>query len=218
MSIKDIKGRDMVEATAKGVLSAIPFASSFLQAVETIKTNVIQRRYESWKQMVDERLSALEESQREAVFSDDCFATALMRATQMAAETSEEKMVYLANAIQYVAENRISEDRIIIFLNCLQKYTSSHFLILGYFQNPAQYADQVKHSSFMAGSIMTYFDKAYPSFDKSLQAIIIRDLFLDGFTNTDSNGTVSENGMKEKRTTVLGDEFLCFCGIGGNAI
>ncbi len=216
MSIKDIKGRDLVEATAKGVLSAIPCASSFLQAVDTIKTNVIQRRFESWKQMVDERLSALEESQREAVYSDDCFATALMRATQMAAETNEEKMVYLANAVQYVAENSISEDHIIIFLNCLQRYTVSHFLILKYFEDPSKYA--VPGNSYWAGSMMTLFDNRYPTFDKSLQRIIMRDLFQDGFSNTDSNGMMSGNGMLEKRTTLLGDEFLRFCGIGDNAL
>lgn len=216
MSIKDIKVRDLVEATAKGALSAIPYASSFLQAVDTIKTNVIQRRFESWKQMVDERLSALEESQREAVFSDDCFATVLMRATQMAAETSEEKMVYLANAVQYVAENSISEDHIIIFLNCLQRYTVSHFLILKYFEDPSKYA--VPGNSYWAGSMMTLFDNRYPTFDKSLQRIIMRDLFQDGFSNTDSNGMMSGNGMLEKRTTLLGDEFLRFCGIGDNAL
>ncbi len=216
MSIKEIKGRDLVEATAKGVLSAIPYASSFLQAVDTIKTNVVQRRFESWKQMVDERLSALEDSQKEAVFSDDCFATALMRATQMAAETGEEKTVYLANAVQYVAENSISEDRMIIFLNCLQRYTVSHFLILKYFEDPSKYA--VPGRSYWAGSMMTLFNDRYPDFDKSLQRIIMRDLFQDGFSNTDSNGTMSGNGMLEKRTTMLGDEFLRFCGIGDSAL
>ena len=214
MSIKDIKGRDIVEATAKGVLSAIPYTSSFLQAFDTVKTNVIQRRFESWKQMLDERRSKLEESRREAVFSDDCFATALMRATQMAAETSEEKMVYLANAIKFVAENSISEDHIIIFLNCLQRYTVSHFRILKYFEDPSKYAEPGK--SYWAGSMMTLFDDRYPNFDKSLQRIIMRDLFQDGFSNTDSNGTMSGSGMTEKRTTILGDEFLRFCGMGGN--
>lgn len=216
MSIKDIKGRDIVEATAKGVLSAIPYASSFLQAVDTIKTNVIQRRFESWKQLVDERLATLDESQKEAAYRDDCFATALMRATQMAAETSEEKMAYLANAVQYVAENSISEDHMIIFLNCLQRYTVSHFLILEYFEDPSKYSEPGK--SYWGGSVMTFFDNRYPSFDKSIQRIILRDLFQDGFSNTDSNGTVSGNGMMEKRTTILGDEFLHFCGIGGNTL
>ena len=216
MSIKDIKGWDVVEATAKGVLSAIPYTSPFLQAFDTIKTNVIQRRFESWKQRVDERLSKLEESQKDAAFRDDCFATALMRATQMAAETGEEKTVYLANAVQYVAENSISEDRMIIFLNCLQRYTVSHFLILKYFEDPSKYA--VPGRSYWAGSMMTLFNDRYPDFDKSLQRIIMRDLFQDGFSNTDSSGTMSGNGMLEKRTTMLGDEFLHFCGIGGDAL
>lgn len=216
MSIKEIKGRDLVEATAKGVLSAIPYTSPFLQAFDTIKTNVIQRRFERWKQRVDERLSKLEESQKDAAFRDDCFATALMRATQMAAETGEEKTVYLANAVQYVAENSISEDRMIIFLNCLQRYTVSHFLILKYFEDPSKYAEPGR--SYWAGSMMTLFNDRYPNFDNSLQRIIIRDLFQDGFSNTDSNGTMSGNGMLEKRTTMLGDEFLRFCGIGDNAL
>lgn len=214
MSTKDINGKDIIEATAKGILAAMPCISPFLQAFDTIKSKVIQHRYESWKQMVDERLSSLEESQREYVFSSDCFATVLMKATQMAAETSDEKMVYLANAVKYVAENHISEDRIIIFLNCLQRYTMSHFLILKYFEDPSRYA--VQGNGYLSGSLMTLFDNQNPNFDKSLQRIIIRDLFQDGFSNTDSNGMMSGNGMMAKRTTILGDEFLRFCGIGGN--
>lgn len=217
MSVKDIT-KDITVGVIAGAATLNPVSSALFQAYDAITTNVFKRRFELWKQLVDERLSQLEDHVREAANNDSCFATVLLRATQLAAETSTEKMEYLANAVRFVAENKISEDRIVIFLNCLQKYTSSHFLILGYFQNPAKYADQVKHLSFVAGSIMTYFDKAYPSFDKSLQSIIIRDLFLDGFTNTDSNGTVSANGMKEKRTTVLGDEFLHFCGIGETAL
>ena len=217
MSFKDTT-KDITVGVIASATALNPVTSALFQAYNAITSNVFKRRFERWKQLVDERLSQLEEHIRDAANNDDCFATVLLRATQLAAETSTVKMEYLANAVRFVAENKVSEERIVIFLNCLQKYTSSHFLILGYFQNPAKYADQAKHLSFVAGSIMTYFDKAYPSFDKSLQGVIIRDLFLDGFTNTDSNGTVSANGMKEKRTTALGDEFLRFCGIGDIAL
>lgn len=216
MSGKDIKGRDIVEATVKGVLSSIPYVSAFLQAVDTVKSKVIQRRLDNWMQMIDERLSVLEEGQKDSIFSNDCFATALIKATQMAAETSEERMAYLANAVKYAAENSICEDRLIVFLNCLQRYTISHFRILKYFEDPSKFAEPGR--SYWGGSMMTLFDNRYPHFDKSLQRIIIKDLFQDGFSNTDSEGTMSGNGMMEKRTTVLGDEFLRFCGVGGNAL
>ena len=217
MSFKDIT-QDLTVGVIASATAFTPVTSALFQAYDAVTTNVFKRRFERWKQLVDERLSQLEDSAMEAANNDDSFATVLLRATQLAAETSTEKMEYLANAVRFVAEHRVCEDHIVIFLGCLQKYTSSHFLILRYLRNPAKYADHVKHLSFIAGSIMTYFDKVYPSFDKSLQGIIIRDLFSDGFTNTDSNGTVSANGMKEKRTTILGDEFLHFCGIGEDVL
>ena len=45
---KDIKVKDVVEGVAKSVISTVPFVNNFTQIVETVKGNVLQRRYEKW--------------------------------------------------------------------------------------------------------------------------------------------------------------------------
>ena len=43
---KDITVKDVVEGVAKSAISAVPYASFFVQAFDTIRGNVLQRRYE----------------------------------------------------------------------------------------------------------------------------------------------------------------------------
>ena len=68
--------------------------------------------------------------------------------------------------------------------------------------------------SYMGGSTMTIYYDYYPNTDKSLDRIVIRDLYADGFIDTDSlNAMVSSSGMVEKHTTSLGDDMIEFFGI-----
>lgn len=61
---------------------------------------------------------------------------------------------------------------------------------------------------------MTIYYDYYPNTDKSLDRIVIRDLYADGFIDTDSlNAMVSSSGMVEKHTTSLGDDMIEFFGI-----
>ena len=63
----------------------------------------------------------------------------------------------------------------------------------------------------MMGSPMSIYDVIYPNRDKSLDRIVVRDLFADGLITIDSlNVTMSSSGIVEKRTTDLGDDFLYF--------
>lgn len=210
---KDITAMDVVEGVARSVLSEVPYVKYFVQAVDSIKGNVLQRRYEQWQEKVGKRLSELSQEVSSRLGENDSFATMLIKATELASKTNDKKMDYLANAVKYTAENEIDEDNLIIMLNCIEKYTLSHILILKYLQNPMVYAD---NTGYMFGSMYAYFDKKFPDFDKRLQDMITKDLFRDGLTNTETSGIMSDSAMRSKRTTELGDLFLTLFGVEDN--
>lgn len=207
---KDITAMDVIEGVAKTVLSEVPYLKYFTQVVDSIKGNVLQRRYEQWQEKVGKRISELSQEVSSKLGENDSFATMLIKATELASKTNGKKMDYLANAVKYTAENEIGEDNLIIMLNCIEKYTLSHILILNYLQNPSLYSNG---KQYIAGGLFTYFDDYYPDFNKAFQDIILKDLFRDGLVNTDTGGSMTSAGMEAKRTTELGDLFITVFGI-----
>lgn len=208
---EDIQATDIVKGAVAGIVSQIPYVGAFAQAVENVKGNVLQRRYKKWQELVEERLSSLDEKVSQSLGDNDSFATTLLKATELAAQTSTIKSVYLANAVRYAAEHDVNEDDLIMLFNAISKYTTTHINILLYLQNPA--ALNTDNEQPFAGGFMTFFEKRYPSFDRQREALILRELYRDGFTNIDSDGTMSYSGMISKRTTDFGDLFLSFYGV-----
>ena len=207
---KDITAMDVIESVVKAVLSEVPYVKFYIQAIDSIKGNVLQRRYEQWQEKVGKRLSEISQDVSLKLGNNDSFATMLIKATELASKTNGKKMDYLANAVKYTAENEIDEDNLIIMLNCIEKYTLSHILILKYLQNPSSFSNG---KQYIAGGLFTYFDDYYPDFNKALQSIILKDLFRDGLVNTDTGGSMTSAGMEAKRTTELGDLFITVFGI-----
>ena len=201
---------DVVKGVIEATVAQVPFANFFQKAVESIKGNVLQRRYERWQAQVEERLSELEETVRANLGDNESFATTLIKATELAAQTNTIKTQYLANGVKYAAEHQIDEDSLVLLLNDIAKYTTSHFKVLVYMQSPTKYKDG---QTYFSGSIMTYFENSYPSFDKKREELILNDLYRDGLINTNSNGMVSSSGMEAKRTTELGDLCISFFGV-----
>ena len=207
---EDIQPLDVVKGVIEATVAQVPFANFFQKAVESIKGNVLQRRYERWQAQVEERLSELEETVRANLGDNESFATTLIKATELAAQTNTIKTQYLANGVKYAAEHQIDEDSLVLLLNDIAKYTTSHFKVLVYMQSPTKYKDG---QTYFSGSIMTYFENSYPSFDKKREELILNDLYRDGLINTNSNGMVSSSGMEAKRTTELGDLCISFFGV-----
>ena len=160
--------------------------------------------------MVGERLATLEDAVFDSLGDNETFTTALLRATELALKTHSKKMEYLANAVKYFAENETDEDTLIIMLNCIDKYTLSHTLILKYLESPSTYSNG---KEYMCGGIFTYFDDYYPDFNKQKRNLVVQELYRDGMINIDSDATMSRSGMEAKRTTNLGDLFITIFGI-----
>lgn len=210
MDIKKVV-TDTIEVVAKTALSVIPVGGTLITTVwDTVKGNVLAKRQEEWQKTVEERLSKTEET-LESIGENELFATALIKATELAIKTSRiEKMEYLANAVVNSLKPDLDEEKLIIFLELLDKYTVTHIKILHFFHSPASFSTSLGHT-FMMGSPLTILFSVYPELNNDLFYKIYHDLFSDGMVNTENlNITMTGSGMVAKRTTPLGDAFLNF--------
>ena len=201
---------DTAEIVGKTVLSVIPIGGALVTAVfDTVKGNALQKRQEKWKAIIEQRLTNIEVTLNE-LGNNDYFATMLIKTTELAMKTvKDEKLLYLANALEHSITNTIDEDKMIIFLSFVEKYSVSHIKILTYFNNPTKFV----RNSFYMGSPSQPLEMAFPEV-KQLQSKCVKDLFNDGLMNTENlNITMTGNGMVAKRTTPLGDDFLKFLEI-----
>ncbi len=201
---------DILKGTAKGIVSTIPGGSILVSIVDEIQNGIFQNRFNEWKEAVDERLDRLEETIINKLPKNEIFATVLLLSAQLALKTNKQKTQLLANAVANSATTNLSEERVVILLNCIEKYTIPHLKLLRFLYNPKDY----NLRELMMGSPMTLYDDIYPNRDKSLDSIIIRDLYTDGLINTDGlNAIMSNSGAVEKRTTALGDDMIEFFNI-----
>ena len=212
MAIKD-KFLDTMEIVGKTALSTIPIGGALATSVyDVVKGNSLAKRKEMWERTIEERITKLEGT-LEDIGNNESFTTALIKATELAMRTaSQEKMKYLANAVVNSFKLNLEEEKLIIFMDLLDKYTISHIKSLHFFYNPKRFSD-TNSSSYMAGSPTTILFQVYPDLDNEIFKKIYNDLYVDGMVNlkTDNlNTTMTGSGMVAKRTTALGDEFLMF--------
>ena len=202
---------DVAEIAGKTAISLIPVGGALATAIyDTVKGNALAKRQDQWKRTLEDRISKIEET-LESIGNNELFTTALVKATELAMRTSrEEKMSYLANAVISSLAPNIDEEKLIIFLDLLDKYTISHIKIIKFFNNPT-YFTEVSNSPYMMGSPATVLFQAYPELDNVLFKKVYKDLYIDGMVNTENlNINVTGSAMVAKRTTELGDDFLRF--------
>ena len=205
------KALDTVEIVAKTALSVIPVGGALATSVyDTVKGNCLSKRQEQWKDALEERLSKLETT-LEDIGNNEFFTTALVKATELAMKTArKEKMEYLANSVVNSLNPDIDEEKLIVFLSLLDKYTVSHIKIIYFFNNPKRF-DGISSSSYMMGSPSTPLFQVFPELNNGLFKKMYDDLYTDGMVNTENlNATMTGSGMVAKRTTQLGDDFLRF--------
>lgn len=209
MSVKE-KALDTLEIVGKTALSAIPGGAFVTSVYDTVKGNCLSKRQEKWRTALEERLVKLENTLEE-IGNDELFTTALVKATELAMRTAkEEKMAYLANSVINSLNPELNEEKLIVFLDLLDRYTVSHIKILYFFFEPKRF-DGIDPNSYMMGSPSTPLFHVYPELNNELFKKIYGDLYNDGMVSLDNlNITMSGSGMVAKRTTAIADEFLKF--------
>lgn len=208
---KKSKG-DAAHSIAKAGLSAIPVVGG--PAAELFQ-NVIQppldKRRNEWMQLVGERIQALEANglKTEDLQNNEQFVSAVMYASQLALRTHEsEKIEALRNAVINIASGHAPEEvEQHLFLNFVDYFTPVHIQILKVFQNPEP------PSGMSMGGLNHVLEHNLPNLrgQQELYKQFWKDLYSRGLLNTEGmNATMSGNGLGQKRTTALGDQFINF--------
>lgn len=211
----DIKCKDVVKGAFEAALEQVPVVNFFVSAVGKVKDGCLQRKYESWQEMVGERLATLEDAVFDSLGDNETFATTLLKTTELASKSNEKKMEMLANAVRYAAINDVSDDYIITFLNCIDRYTISHFKLIKYFSNPSEYYKS-RDTEYMQITPMKLYNVTYstPCSEYRFLDIIIKQLYNDGVFNTEElNTNMTLSGAMSPRITDMGRRFIDFFGL-----
>ena len=203
------------EISAKTALSMIPVGGALITSVwDSIKSNCAQKRLDEWQNVIEERLSKVDES-LENIGTNENFTSAMFQATELAIKTAEnKKRIYLANAVSNSLTCTFEESIIMIFFDMIGKYSLWHIKILDYFQNPLKFEiAQKSKSTYMMGSPKTVLYDVYQELRDKDEYVnrIVKELYADGLMNTGGLDVImTGDGMVASRVTDMGKEFIKF--------
>lgn len=203
------------EISAKTALSMIPVGGALITSVwDSIKSNCAQKRLDEWQNVIEERLSKVDES-LENIGTNENFTSAMFQATELAIKTAEnKKRIFLANAVINSLTCPFEESIIMIFFDMIGKYSLWHIKILDYFQNPLKFEiAQKSKSTYMMGSPKTVLYDVYPELRDKDEYVnrIVKELYDDGLMNTGGLDVImTGDGMVASRVTDMGKEFIKF--------
>ena len=141
---------DLTIGVTKAALSTIPAISPFITIWDSLKSGEYKRRADNFVQDIESRLDFMRDIELDRLKQNQLFATVLYISGQLAIKTNDEKRKLLANAVVNTATTTLSEDRVVILLNCFEKYTLQHLRMLRFLHNPSEYT--TRDFSFTGGS------------------------------------------------------------------
>ena len=210
MSKKDIV-LGSVEIIGKTIVSSIPIGGTLITCVwDAVKSGCLEKRQKQWMERLEKRLANVETT-LDDLGENNLFTTALVKATELAMKTSrEEKLDYLANGVANSLSSDLDEEKLMVFLDLLDRYTISHIKIIYFFNQPRRFESAESYLRSM-GSPKTPLFHVYPELNNELFPKIYKDLYFDGMVTLENlNMTMTGTGMVAKRTTSIADEFLKF--------
>jgi len=205
--------KDIVEITGKTLISTIPFGGACATAIyDTVKGNVLQKRKEKWMSVIEKRIGSLEIS-LDDLGNNENFTTMLIKTTEIAMKTQkEEKLNYLASALKNSINSNLDEDRMVIFMDLLEKYTVSHLKILSFCNMPEQYKKEEDDHKVIDNDTINLlpFDYLKAFHEKNPK---IKPIFYKCYKDLYNDGLLIESmpdSTNKKKTTFLGKAFLNF--------
>ena len=211
-----VRCKDVIKSAAETTLEQIPYVGVFYAAVSKVKDGAYKRRLETWQELVGQRLADLEAATFDSLGDNEDFASVLVTATELVAKSNKTKMECLANAVKYVETNKIEEEYIIVFLNCMEKYTIKHLEALLYFQQARTFRKIPTQNMLLNKTEkQPYFREYYPEMDDNLSKSIIDDLRNDGLYSDEGmiNKKLSDSETLTPHATNLGKQFIDFFGL-----
>lgn len=207
---------DHIERAARALVKLVPGGSSLMEYVAA----PIDARRTQWMNDVADGLRKLEERVDgftiESLAQDEAFVTAMLRASHAALRTHQkEKRRALRNAVLNVAIGRAPEDDLqLIFLGLIDDLTPLHLRMLALFADPMK-DEAVRNAleSISMGGLSLVLEKGVPELrgKRELSDLIYKDLEGRGLlVGGGLHVTMTGRGLRDKRTTALGDDFLRF--------
>ncbi len=135
MSMKtNSKVNSLIDIGTKTVLGFLPgpISAAFSAIIDNVKESVFEKRFSKWKEDVVDKIGQLE-AKYEEIVSNNSFATALIKTSEIAIKTeSDEKRKILAAALVNTYKQNIEEDKMVIYLQLIEKYSILHVKIIRY--------------------------------------------------------------------------------------
>lgn len=205
-------GKDHIHTIVKTALGEVPLAGGALAEIfSTIVESPFKKRKKEWMQNV---VDAINELKDKGFSSDDLrdneqFISAVFYASHLAMKThQQEKLDALRNAIINVAEGSEPDEALQqIFLNYIDQFTLLHIKLLRF-----ALERNVSDSIYM-GSLRSVLLDMHPelSTKESLVDLVWKELYTGGLvTQNTLVSTLSNNGLRQKLTTSMGDRFVKF--------
>lgn len=193
--------------TASGFLPG-PASAAFNAVYDNVKSGVLTKRAEKWKEEVVARLEKLE-SDYDSLVNNESFATALIKTSELAVKTeSDEKRKLLADSLINTYIQSTNEDKSMFFLSLVEKYTILHIQIIRYLH------DEYMTETFplrMRPTFIVLFRLKFKDIDHIYLEKVVNDLQNDYIVtayNKDSPVFVMNKRME--LLTKLGEEFYTF--------
>ncbi len=214
--------KDVVIATAKGVISEIPFVGGlFTEYINLTQSLIGDKRKEQWVKMVEEKLEKLQ-PQFETLPENELFYSCIQIATTNALRAhEEEKRQLFANALYNTVQLDLDDDKKLLFLSLLDRHTLSSIKLLNYYSishyDKNNYIKQVgmMRTESISGTEhpIQLILKNNPFFenDEDYVKALSKQLASDSLISPiDFDMPQSPDKSRQKRTTKLGGDFLAF--------
>lgn len=213
--------KNVTIATIKGAVGIIPFAGTFLsEYIGLAQEKIADKRIKEWIEMVECKIEKLD-CDVHKLSQDELFFTTLHIATNKAInEYKKEKREYFANAIYNTVNiTDISEEKKMVFLFLLEKYTLSSIKLLRLFsENNYRESDYIEKRGMTVTTIhpgqeklIKYILEYIKEFEGEAELVknLSTQLFYDGLIE-EIKFDMPEypEQSRRKRSTALGDDFL----------
>ena len=220
----DVSKKDFALATMKGVVSEVPIIGGCLsEYIGLAQRNIADKRLIEWQNMVEVKLEKLD-CDMKTLSENDFFYSCVQLATSGALKTHQkEKRAYFAEAL-YNSHDLpdILEEKKLIFLSMLDRYSPLAIKLLGYYskdnfyeENKYDTGNMVKTRTIIPGTEkpMEGIVESIPelSYEPDLTVTLTTQLTADGLIESINLAIpVVPKEARKKRTTSLGDEFMRF--------
>lgn len=210
--------RELAYRVARTAIGTVPLAGGALRELaETLIGSPLQKRRNAWFERLGEALNELSEKIADRNLAEDQeFLSAVYEATHVAMKTHrEEKLRALQNLVANVALG-LHLDEVVRgrFMGYVERFSPAHLAMLHLLREPMRSGRVAAAiNGLMSGALSHVLKAAMPEIgitDERAIEVIYEELQRERLVDGTLNAMSTPEGLRNKRTTPLGDSFLRF--------